>query len=161
MADLFSEPSVKSDIVLIVDDKRMYVNKTILSLASPVFEAMFESDFKEKQDEEIPLPGKKYDDFLEFLLCFYPHSMKPVNFDNVDAVLPLAEEYQVQYIKRKSDETLLYCLEQTCLSDKKLVHILWLADKYALSKARAKSVDMAACRSYEKLATVFLLVCFN
>ncbi|XP_041356605.1 uncharacterized protein LOC121373880 isoform X2 [Gigantopelta aegis] len=152
MADLFSEPNVKSDIVLIVEDKRMYVSKTILSLASPVFEDMFESDLKEIHDTEIPLPGKKYDDFLEFLLCFYPHSMKPVTFDNVDTVLPLADEFQVEYIKRKSEETLLRSVEEMALSDKELVHILLMADKYGLSKARAVAINNVVMCTHETLA---------
>ena len=154
MADLFTEPSSKSDVVLIVEDKRVYVSKTVLSLASPVFEAMFESDFKEKQNAEIPLPGKKYDDFIKFLLCFYPHSIKLITYNDVDALLPLADEYQVNYIQEKSEEILLYHLEKSILIDKTVVHILLLADKYALTKARAKAVEIAASRSYDKLTTV-------
>ena len=38
---------------------------------SPVFKAMFNSDFREKGQQEIPLPGKEAAVFLRFLLIVY------------------------------------------------------------------------------------------
>ena len=49
----FTKPWDHSDIVLIVEDQRVYANKMILSMSSPMMKAMFESDFKEKDAEKI------------------------------------------------------------------------------------------------------------
>jgi len=47
------------DVILIVDNRKIYANKAILSIWSPVFETMFKSNFKEKESSEISLPGNK------------------------------------------------------------------------------------------------------
>jgi len=44
------EPWKNSDATILVEDKVMHVHTNILSFASPVFEAMFNSDFKESKD---------------------------------------------------------------------------------------------------------------
>ncbi len=38
---------------------------------------MFTRDFREREQREIELPGKKVDDFVELLHCMYP-PIKPV-----------------------------------------------------------------------------------
>ncbi len=53
----FSKPTVMYDVILIVDNKKLYCNRAILSIWSPVFETMFKSNFKEKDAMEITLPG--------------------------------------------------------------------------------------------------------
>ena len=63
----FTKPWDHSDIVLIVEDHRVYANKMILSMSSPMMKAMFESDFKEKDAEEIPFPGKELEHFLNLM----------------------------------------------------------------------------------------------
>ncbi|KAJ8311526.1 hypothetical protein KUTeg_010881 [Tegillarca granosa] len=72
------EPGI-TDIALVVEGKKLFVNKFVLAVASPVFKKMFTSEFKEKDTSEVKLPGKKYKDVLEFLMCIYPNIMKSVN----------------------------------------------------------------------------------
>ena len=67
----FSEPWEDSDLVLTVDDDTFYVHRQILSLHSPVFKAMLSSKFKEGTATEIPLPGKKANEVLDFLKVLY------------------------------------------------------------------------------------------
>ena len=50
----------------------------ILASASPVWRKMFTSDFKEKAAREISLPGKKFDEMHELLLCISPAIQKPI-----------------------------------------------------------------------------------
>ena len=50
----------------------MYANKMILSMTSPVIKAMFEADFKEKNETEIKLPEKKLNTFLELMQAVHP-----------------------------------------------------------------------------------------
>ena len=68
----FSEPWNFSDTVLVVEDKRFHVHKSILAISSLVFNTMFQSGFKEAVSTEIPLPGKKAEKIYELLCMIYP-----------------------------------------------------------------------------------------
>lgn len=73
----FSQPDgITSSIVFYVENRKLFASKEVLALCSPVFRNMFESDFRERSADCIPLPGKSYKDFVEFLLCLYPDTQK-------------------------------------------------------------------------------------
>ena len=61
-----------SDATIIVEDKVMYVHTIILSFASPVFERMFNSGFKESNEKKVELKEKKYKDVLHVIKMIYP-----------------------------------------------------------------------------------------
>ena len=61
----------ESDLILIVERKRLYTHRLVLSLHSEVFDKMFTSDFKEKNLKEIELPGKCYEEIKEMLEVLY------------------------------------------------------------------------------------------
>ena len=102
----FHKPWTYSNICFSVDEKRLYASKMILSMWSPVFEAMFGDDFKEKNAKEIKLPEKKYNDVLELLKVLHPPN-KDIDDDNVLAILPLAQEYQIEKVTERCEEHLL------------------------------------------------------
>ncbi|XP_041371090.1 uncharacterized protein LOC121384672 [Gigantopelta aegis] len=153
---MFSEPSATSDVVLLVEDKPIHVNKAVLSLVSPVFAAMFELDFKEKYAAEIPLPDKRYEDFIEFLLCLYPNTVKDVDQNNIDIVLPLADEYQVESVMRRSEEMIVHSvkLNHKTLSAKELANFLLISDKYSLKKSLLEVTKLVAKRPYIELIQI-------
>jgi hypothetical protein len=67
------------EVRLVFDDQQeLYVSQNFLILSSPVFEAMFKNDFKEKQQSAVLLKEKSYTDFHEFLMCIHPGTLKPV-----------------------------------------------------------------------------------
>ncbi|KAL3881857.1 hypothetical protein ACJMK2_028249 [Sinanodonta woodiana] len=94
----FTTKSQWTDLQLKVEDKELYVPKSHLAMVSPVFRQMFESDFKEKDRNVLPLPGKTYEDVLTFLKCTHPGNLQKITYDIVPKVLPLAHEYQVKWI---------------------------------------------------------------
>ncbi|XP_071098056.1 BTB and MATH domain-containing protein 36-like [Haliotis cracherodii] len=148
---VFDEPSDKSDVVLVAEGRHLHVNKTILASASNVFDKMFNGDFKEKQGGEILLPEKSYDDIVDLLLCIYPSELRPVTEDTVDRLLELADEYQMDGLKRCCEEFLLdrcdrYKLkvEAYRISRDDIVHFLYLADKYGLDNLLEKTTDIAS-----------------
>ncbi|XP_062601679.1 uncharacterized protein LOC134263362, partial [Saccostrea cucullata] len=106
------EPGI-TDVALVVEGKKMYTAKSILSLASPVFKAMFSSDFKKKNATEIELPGKKYKDMEYFLMCLSPNKCLDFNDIIIEKLLPLAQEYQVDSIINKCEKWLLTEIELT------------------------------------------------
>ena len=61
-----------ADVAFVVEGKRLWANRAVLAMWSPVFEVMFGSDFKEKNLTEIELPGKKFDSMLELLAVTHP-----------------------------------------------------------------------------------------
>ncbi|XP_045208568.2 BTB and MATH domain-containing protein 38-like [Mercenaria mercenaria] len=91
----FTKKTWRDDVTFIVEGQHLHATKAILAMDSPVFEAMFGTSFRERDEKEVPLPGKKYEDFEEFLHCIYPKSKKKINTRNVYKVLPLADEYDV------------------------------------------------------------------
>ena len=69
---------VTASITFIVENRELHASKEVLALCSPVFRKMFELDFRERLATSIPLPDKCYKDFVEFLLCIYPDTLKPL-----------------------------------------------------------------------------------
>ena len=60
---------------------------------------MFTSDFKEKNSDEIPLPGKKASEFKELLQMMYLSlEEKVISRNNCYFLLDLAREYQISSI---------------------------------------------------------------
>ena len=108
----FSEPWEQSDVVLLVEGQKIHVHRLMLSMCSPVFSRMFSAEFKEKDADEIPLPGKKAAEIREMLLVIYPSFCKRVTDNNLDFLLPLAREYQMTVLTEKCEDYLLWGMEK-------------------------------------------------
>ena len=72
----------------------MYANKMILSMSSPVIKAMFESDFKEKNETEIKLPEKKLNTFLELMQAVHPKLSTMVIFSYLQQMTVICMNYK-------------------------------------------------------------------
>ena len=68
----FSKPWRDSDAILVVEEKELHVHTNILSIASPVFDNMFNGKFKEAQTKRVPLPGKSFHIIEQMLKIIYP-----------------------------------------------------------------------------------------
>ncbi|CAH1784972.1 unnamed protein product [Owenia fusiformis] len=126
----FSKPWQFGDIIFIVEDKKIYANKTILSMWSPVMEAMFHRDFKEKNAMEINLPHKSYEEVIEFLKVLHPPN-EEISGSNITKILPLIQEYQVDILMKRCED-LLMC-RSGCIQN------YILAQKYNLQKLKDSS----------------------
>ncbi|XP_046546693.1 BTB and MATH domain-containing protein 36-like isoform X2 [Haliotis rubra] len=131
-SSVFDEPCDKSDVALVVEGRSLHVNKAVLATASDFFDTMFNGNFKEKQEREVPLPGKRYTDIVDMLLCIYPSELRPVTKATVDKMLELADEYQIKSLKRKCEEFLLRVCKMSKKEKKDVTHALYLADKYSM-----------------------------
>ena len=103
----FSKPWELSDVLLVVEEERFHVHRCILGMWSEVFSTMFTSQFKEKNAEEVPLPGKKAAQIKEMLLVIYPTSAKPIDGSNYAFLLDLAKEYMMTKITEKCEKYLI------------------------------------------------------
>ncbi|XP_061167915.1 speckle-type POZ protein-like [Saccostrea echinata] len=138
MSKFEEEPGV-TDLVLIVEGRRIYVTKAILMHVSPVFKTMFTSDFKEKRQQEIQLPGKKYDNFVLFLAQIYPGERPPLTGDVLTKILPYVDEYQVDYLKKDCQNILLQSLEVS-KGLRYLLDSLYIATTYGFQQLYQKAL---------------------
>lgn len=132
---------ITSSVVFLVENRNLYASKEVLALCSPVFRNMFESDFRERSADSIPLPGKCYRDFVEFLLCLYPDTQKQLTDETVFTVFSLADEYQVDILQRKCEDYLLSKCKDKDTPLSALVNILLCAEQYNLKNLFNVSFD--------------------
>lgn len=147
----FSRPWDFSDAVLLVEGKRFHVHRSILAMWSPVFSRMFNSDFKEKTSQEIPLPEKKSSEIKEMLLVIYPTSAKQVNEENHLFLLNLAEEYMMKTLTEKCETYLMNCLRRPHQSRLLCLDLLDIAQHYRLERLQMECTDKAQSISFTKL----------
>jgi len=84
-----------SDVTLVVGDKELEAHKNILGARSPVFAAMFEHDFKEKNENRVNIDDVPLNVFEELLRYIY--SGKVVDMDKYATGL-LAASDKVRYL---------------------------------------------------------------
>ncbi|KAH7699281.1 hypothetical protein AAVH_33614, partial [Aphelenchoides avenae] len=67
------------DVVLSVGDSKFYAHRQTLSLMSTTFHTMFNGDFREKNQQEVPVivEGTDAEHFEAFLQCLYPYGREP------------------------------------------------------------------------------------
>ncbi|KAK2574461.1 BTB and MATH domain-containing protein 38 [Acropora cervicornis] len=127
----FAEPWKLSDVVLVVEDQRFHVHRGTLAIWSPVFEKMLSAEFKEKNNDEILLPGKKESEFEEMLQMMYPSlEEKLVTKENCYFLFELAHEYQIEVITQKCVNLMVSMVKDKREYD--VVGMLIYAQKYQI-----------------------------
>ncbi|KAF1754403.1 hypothetical protein GCK72_020964 [Caenorhabditis remanei] len=116
--------SDKTDAILVVDGKKLHVNKTLLSCHSDYFNTLFNSDFKEKSMQEIPIEDVNFEDFATVLSLVHPNPIEPT-IENSERLLQLADRFFLPAAKRHVE------LSISC-SRISRIRKLELADKYNL-----------------------------
>ncbi|CAF0745970.1 unnamed protein product [Didymodactylos carnosus] len=110
--DYFTKSNAKSDVILVADHVKFHCHRLILSLVSPVFTRMFDGHFKEHNEQEIVLNGKKSKSILELLIYIYPQFHNSINPTNIEDFLQLSDEYMIDHVKQPCREFLARELEQ-------------------------------------------------
>ncbi|ULU08432.1 hypothetical protein L3Y34_019549 [Caenorhabditis briggsae] len=87
--------SEKTDVILVVEGKKLNVNKSFLSIHSDFFSDLFSANFKEGQMKEIEIKKVSYEDFGLLLATFYPNPQFP-NDQTVEKLLEMARRFQRQ-----------------------------------------------------------------
>ena len=146
----FLEPWKLSDVVLVVEDQKFHVHRSFLAVWSPVFEKMFTSEFKEKNNDEIPLPGKKASQIKQLLCMLYPSSEeKQVTEENCYFLLELAHEYQIESIVEKCQSFLVFMVKEKMEDD--VLAMLIYGQKYQLKTLISACIDGARRLSLKEL----------
>ncbi|PIC48948.1 hypothetical protein B9Z55_007732 [Caenorhabditis nigoni] len=126
--------SDRTDVVLVVQGKKLNVNKTFLAIHSDYFSTLFSSNFKEGQMKEIEIKEVSYEDFGLLLSSFYPNPQFP-NDENVEKLLEMARRFQVLSVIR--------IVEYHLVNISKIGYekMLWLADEYVMPKLLKKCIS--------------------
>lgn len=140
------------DLIIKIENTKLHVNKEQLMAESPVFEKMFTSDFKEKDQQEIQLDGKDPKSFVDFLRCTLPGINEELTDRTVHSVIPLANEYQTSSTLRKADQFLAE--KSKVFGDKvtseQLITNILQAELYQLPSFLEESIIIASRKSFEK-----------
>ncbi|EFO96406.1 hypothetical protein CRE_14546 [Caenorhabditis remanei] len=131
-------PSEKTDAVLVVDGKKLHVNKTFLSFHSDYFTALFSSKYKEGQMDEIPIEDVSFKDFGLLLSTIYPDSVFPTD-KTVEKLLELADRFLMKSVIRHAEHHLL---RNSAIQHEKMIS---LADKYKMRKLLKRKISDIGC----------------
>ncbi|KAF1764146.1 hypothetical protein GCK72_004093 [Caenorhabditis remanei] len=131
--DKMFQPSDKNDAILIVDGKKLHVSKAFLSYHSEYFSALFSSNFKEGQMDEIPIGEVSYEDFAQLLSTFYPNPVFPCD-KTVEKLLEMASRFMVSSV--------INIIEYHLLNNSKInsEKMLWMADQFVMPNLLEKCI---------------------
>ena len=142
MKHRFSEPWEDSDLILLVEDEKFHVHRVIMSMNSPVFKAMFKSQFKEATANEIPLPEKKANEILDLLKHVYSKQFieEPVEIteETVEYLLKLSDEYQIKRIF----DTCINFVKTRPQTEQNVMKLRKMAMNYNLDRVRDECDDL-------------------
>ncbi|KAF1764149.1 hypothetical protein GCK72_004096 [Caenorhabditis remanei] len=149
--DKMFAPSDQNDTILVVDKKKLHVNKSFLSYHSEYFRKLFSSndkqgdakppkrqrkqisDNKEGQIQEFPIKDVSFKDFALLLSTFYPNPVFPTD-ETVEKLLKLARRFVVSSV--------INIIEYHLLNNSKINNekMLWMADEYVMPKLLEKCI---------------------
>ncbi|CAL2034581.1 unnamed protein product [Caenorhabditis brenneri] len=120
-------PSTLNDTILVVDGKKLHVNKVFLSYHSDYFAALFSSNYKEGQMDEIPIQDITFEDFGLMMGTIYPKFVFP-NDKTAEKLLELADRFIIPSVIGHVEYHLLH---NSLISNEKKI---WLADAYGMKQ---------------------------
>lgn len=134
LGKMFQEGSY-SDIVFDVQGTKIEAQKSILSIRSSVFRAMFQDCFEEGKNGLVKIVDTRPEAFRELLLLTY--SSKSTKLPTlVEEILGLSEKYDINTVKSICEGELM-----KRLSDENAVKYSILADTYNANELKAKAMQ--------------------
>ncbi|KAF1754646.1 hypothetical protein GCK72_021209 [Caenorhabditis remanei] len=91
--------SDKTDVILIVEGKKLRVSKTVLSFHSDYFDALFNADFMEISMPEISIEDVNFEDFAAVLSLILKNPISPTE-ENAEKLLELSDRFLLPAAKR-------------------------------------------------------------
>ncbi|EGT45344.1 hypothetical protein CAEBREN_23346 [Caenorhabditis brenneri] len=125
----------KTDAVLVVNKRKLHVNKAILSYHSDYFKTLFNSEFKEKSMEEIEIKDVYYVNFAR-LLSLVHDTPVAITDANTEYLLILADRFLFRAPKLQIEHFIIHT--QDFSRRQKLI----LADKYNLENLLKHAIGL-------------------
>ncbi|XP_071148843.1 BTB and MATH domain-containing protein 36-like [Mytilus edulis] len=141
-----ASPFNEQNIVLVFDERKLFLQREHLIAVSPVFETMFSSKFPEGSMKEIPLPDKKHSHFVHFLRYLSPGFEDVLTEATVHHMLPLAEEYQTDDLKLRIEKFLIKGVlsQSDSITSVQIIVNIIEAEKYKLNGYLNACIDVAS-----------------
>ncbi|CAL2047107.1 unnamed protein product [Caenorhabditis brenneri] len=135
--------SEKTDAVLVVDGKKLHVNKAVLSYHSDYFNSLFNSEFKKKPVEEIEIKDVKFEDFSTLLSLIHLNPISPTE-ENAMNILELSDRFIIPCAK--------YYLEPFIIISKLTsLEKIRIGEKYELSDLFQNGIDTLKSADFTEL----------
>ncbi|XP_041364843.1 uncharacterized protein LOC121380128 [Gigantopelta aegis] len=142
MAAMYSTPSKHSDVLFLVEGRRLYFYKQLLCLVSPVFKSMLCLDFKEKKTRTVNLEGKRFTDIVILLAWIDPALAFKIDEYRAETLLPLADEYDITNLRQTCENVLCDCSPN--VDANVVLRYLKLAEQLNLKNLTQKAIGRAA-----------------
>ncbi|KAF8358939.1 hypothetical protein PRIPAC_93934, partial [Pristionchus pacificus] len=97
----FTVSNGHTDVILVIEDKQIYLNKKELSSLVPALGRLCDTG-----ESTVVIENVKYEDFVDFLRVVYP-SQAPISDTNFKALLEFAKQYSLQHLTDQIEEDLL------------------------------------------------------
>lgn len=94
------------DGILLVENKKIHVNKKIMSMSSTFFENIFFCNFKEKEAKFVEIPGVSYDEFMIFLDFIHPTG-RQIESGFLENMMVLADLFMTDCVMNSCEEFLI------------------------------------------------------
>ncbi|CAO4374282.1 unnamed protein product [Caenorhabditis nigoni] len=114
-----------SNGVIVIDERKIYVNKQILAMHSKYFYNLFFGDFNEKGKSTVEIHGVSYEGFITFLDFIHPTGRR-IESSFVEGLMEVADLFM-------ADRVMEYCEEFLIKTEtvEKAQKMIW-AEKYSL-----------------------------
>ncbi|XP_060064652.1 uncharacterized protein LOC132545005 [Ylistrum balloti] len=109
----FMKEDPYTDLVLVIEEKKLFLNRSLLGCASVYFnQVLTEHEKKKSETLELKIVGNVYQEFVDLLSVLHPAVNKDLNEKTALRLLPLLEEYKMNVMKEKCERVLLNCLKK-------------------------------------------------
>ncbi|GMR32252.1 hypothetical protein PMAYCL1PPCAC_02447 [Pristionchus mayeri] len=118
-------------VTVMIQNQKLLVDVPYVSKWSEFLQAYFASNMKEKANGIYPIKDCSLSDFHEMLEVIYPSS-KPIDENNVEAMLHLADRFIMPMLTRKCEVFLSQCTSHG-ISE---IRMIGMADRFNLIRTR-------------------------
>ena len=112
-----STSSLGLDFTFIVEDKPILASKRRLANASPVFEAMFESNWKDSRENRVDIEECSYEAMGTFVDCLHGMQVEISSVVQAVQIMAIADKYQVNGFSEPAEDYLIAFIDKTNVVD--------------------------------------------
>jgi len=129
------ETQTLTDVIIKCDNKILACHKAVLSARSSVFQAMFQHDMKESNNNEVVITDLDFDTVKDTVRFIYSGKVKDIA-DKSDLLLSAADKYDIKDLKD-------LCCQQLSsnLSVDQVVDVLVLSDLHKATELKQLSIQ--------------------
>eukprot|EP01068_Selenidium_serpulae_P001912 Selendium_serpulae@DN2033_c1_g1_i1.p1 len=128
-----------SDVVVRVGNREMHLHSQILMGRSPMFRAMFKSEFKEKINRVVEIDDFGFDTATHFFKFLYACVLSVLSFSECVELFKMAHKYQVTSLETRMKERII-----KQLSKDNWLEVLKLATDFSCKALREAALRIPA-----------------